>query len=76
SEKELRPPRPPNSFILYRADQHKKFRSANPSLRNETISKLIGDAWKAESDEVRARYQALAKTRSDQHRRRYPDYRY
>lgn len=48
----------------------------NPSLSNPQISKILGDRWAKESDEVKAQWKKLAEEESRRHRQQYPDYRF
>jgi len=40
------------------------------------VSKVIGDMWKQESQEVKDHYQALSQQSREQHQRDYPGYKY
>ncbi|RNJ60907.1 hypothetical protein D7B24_004995 [Verticillium nonalfalfae] len=68
--------RPPNSYILYRKDHHKLIKAANPAYTNNQISKVLGQAWKQEKADVRARYQTMAEELKQNLLRAHPDYRY
>jgi len=45
-------------------------------ITNNEVSKVIGDMWKQESQEVKDHYQSLAQQSREQHQRTYPDYKY
>ena len=45
-------------------------------ITNNEVSKVIGDMWKQESQEVKDHYQALAQQSREQHMRDYPNYKY
>ena len=70
-------PRPRNAFILFRCDfvvQRKIPASVEPDHRN--ISRIVGRIWKAMSDEDRRPWVDEAKKEREEHKRRYPRYRY
>ncbi|KAF9998923.1 hypothetical protein BGZ79_007435 [Entomortierella chlamydospora] len=66
------PPRPSNSFILYRKDQVPLF----PKMTAAELSRVIGAKWADETPEVKARYAKLAKESARLHAAAYPGYRY
>ncbi|KAJ5110902.1 hypothetical protein N7532_001437 [Penicillium argentinense] len=69
-------PRPPNSFILYRRDNHRTTTAAHPNLPNTQISRIIATKWKKESDHVKAAYREKALMAKEEHLRKHPDYQY
>ncbi|KAF1929265.1 uncharacterized protein M421DRAFT_100396 [Didymella exigua CBS 183.55] len=69
-------PRPRNAFILYRQHHQQTIIRRNPGLNNPDISKIIGEKWKAESDEEKKIWQDLAQEEKARHHEQYPDYRY
>ncbi|KAF1951041.1 hypothetical protein CC80DRAFT_509173 [Byssothecium circinans] len=69
-------PRPRNAFILYRQHHQHAIVARNPGLANPEISKIIGEQWKAESDESKKVWQNLAQEEKLRHHEQYPDYRY
>ena len=72
-------PRPPNSFILYRKDKHAEIISQNFTekiLNNNTISRLVADMWRKESDHVKALYASKAEEEKQKHFLKYPNYKY
>ncbi|KAK1590803.1 HMG box protein [Colletotrichum navitas] len=75
-EREIKVPRPPNAFILYRKDRQAHVKQMDPQIQNKGISQLLGKAWNAESHEVREKYRALAKAYKERHNKLHPDYRY
>ena len=48
----------------------------NPGASNPQISKILGERWAQESDEVKAQWKKLANEESKRHRQQYPDYRF
>ena len=48
----------------------------NPGASNPQISKILGERWAQESDEVKAQWKKLADEESKRHRQQYPDYRF
>ncbi|CAO2651064.1 Nn.00g093610.m01.CDS01 [Neocucurbitaria sp. VM-36] len=69
-------PRPRNAFILYRQHHQQAIIARNPGLNNPDISKIIGEQWKAESEETKKIWQDLAQEEKARHHEQYPDYRY
>lgn len=51
------------AFILYRQHHQQAIISRNPGLNNPDISKIIGEQWKAESEESKKVWQDLAQVR-------------
>ncbi|RKP15024.1 hypothetical protein BJ684DRAFT_5641, partial [Piptocephalis cylindrospora] len=52
--------RPPNAFILYRRDNQKRVREANPGIANQDVSCKLGSAWAHETEAVKDYYRQLA----------------
>jgi HMG (high mobility group) box protein len=74
-----KPPRPPNSWILYRSDKIQELPPTplgQPKPTQAQVSKIISAQWRTESDEVRAMYEQRAETAKAEHARLYPDYRF
>jgi hypothetical protein len=71
------------AFILYRQHHQQAIIARNPGLNNPDISKIIGEQWKAESEESKKVWQDLAQVSSvphhyrnssdNLHRKRKPD---
>lgn len=77
-EKEFKPPRPRNAWIIFRTDQL-KLRQPAPGARPQLqahASKDIAKIWKNLSPEVRAEYERRAAEEKAEHERRYPNYKY
>lgn len=66
---------PVAAFILYRQHHQAQVTAANPKLSNPDISKIIGEKWKNESDEVNHSWKRLAEEKQ-RHQSQYPNYRY
>ncbi|CAJ2510837.1 Uu.00g064620.m01.CDS01 [Anthostomella pinea] len=69
-------PRPRNAFILYRQHWQGHVAAQHPGLANPDISKLIGEKWREQPDEVKNSWKQLAEEEKIRHQRQYPDYRY
>ncbi|KAF2654083.1 hypothetical protein K491DRAFT_717491 [Lophiostoma macrostomum CBS 122681] len=69
-------PRPRNAFILYRQHHQQAIVAHNPGLANPEISKIIGEQWKAESEEQKKVWTDLALEEKARHQEQYPEYRY
>ncbi|KAK4706151.1 hypothetical protein P7C70_g39, partial [Phenoliferia sp. Uapishka_3] len=67
-------PRPPNAWILYRSQQIRNLKQ-DPDLAKKPqseISKVIGQMWRTESDEVRQWYEHQAEIKKAEHKDMYP----
>ncbi|KAK6824917.1 hypothetical protein PG987_012411 [Apiospora arundinis] len=64
------------AFILYRQHYQAIVASKNPGLANPEISKLIGEQWREQPEEVKNSWKRLAEEEKVRHQRQYPDYRY
>ncbi|ORY55110.1 uncharacterized protein BCR38DRAFT_357179 [Pseudomassariella vexata] len=69
-------PRPRNAFILYRQHYQAQVAAQNPGLANPEISKLIGEQWREQPEEMKNSWKRLAEEEKLRHQRQYPDYRY
>ncbi|KAI0181798.1 hypothetical protein GGR52DRAFT_56182 [Hypoxylon sp. FL1284] len=69
-------PRPRNAFILYRQHYQGQVAARHPGLANPEISKLIGEQWREQPEEVKDSWKRLAEEEKIRHQRQYPDYRY
>ncbi|RYP81657.1 hypothetical protein DL769_001889 [Monosporascus sp. CRB-8-3] len=69
-------PRPRNAFILYRQHHQAAVAAAHPGLANPEISKLIGEQWREQPEDVKNSWKRLAEEEKVRHRFQYPDYRY
>ncbi|KAK4171468.1 high mobility group box-domain-containing protein, partial [Triangularia setosa] len=76
SNAEVKIPRPPNAYILYRKDQQAALKAANPGIPNNDISIMTGGMWKKESPEVRAEYQRRSNEIKAKLMTAHPHYRY
>ncbi|EAU89878.2 hypothetical protein CC1G_07030 [Coprinopsis cinerea okayama7 len=74
---EGRIPRPPNAFILFRSafirSQHIPDRVEG---NHSNLSKIIGRYWKTLPPEERAEWEAKAQEAAQEHREKYPDWRF
>lgn len=64
------------AFILYRQHHQAQVAAQNPTLSNPDISRIIGDKWKDEPENVKSEWKALAEAEKQRHQQQYPDYRY
>lgn len=76
-------PRPPNAFILFRSDiirQYKEAQKTSPQgteeKKQQTFSKVAGEAWRNLSDEGRQVYVDMAEAKKVAHQERFPEYRF
>jgi hypothetical protein len=73
--------RPQNSWILYRKDKFELLRKEaeaenKPRPIAADASKIISEAWKNESPEVKKYYNDLAEKEKARHAEEYPDYKF
>ncbi|ROW03751.1 hypothetical protein VMCG_05413 [Cytospora schulzeri] len=69
-------PRPRNAFILYRQHHQAGVVLKYPGLANPDISKIIGELWREEPEEVKNYWKRLAEEEKARHQRQYPQYKY
>ncbi|KAK2061149.1 HMG box protein [Colletotrichum caudatum] len=72
----LKVPRPRNAFILYRQHHQAQVIAQHPGLSNPEISKIIGEQWRIQPDDIKESWKKLAEEEKIRHQRQYPDYRY
>ncbi|CAG8479152.1 1758_t:CDS:1 [Paraglomus occultum] len=72
------PPRPKNSWIIFRKDFESLLRALYPDecYSIQTISKLAGEIWKDLPDVVKQYFDVLAKLARQRHKDAYPNYTY
>lgn len=70
-----RPPRPPNSWILFRSHMAKERTDLEGRAQSE-ISAIISKAWKHASADVKLHFEMLAEAKKVEHQARYPHYRF
>ncbi|KAF8894944.1 high mobility group box domain-containing protein, partial [Gymnopilus junonius] len=72
-------PRPPNSWILYRAHALKNLPPPGPGegRRSQSeVSALVSNMWRHESESTKSHFERLAEEAKAQHKIQFPDYRY
>ncbi|TCD63369.1 hypothetical protein EIP91_005622 [Steccherinum ochraceum] len=70
-------PRPPNAFMLFRADfVRQKHVPGSIETNHSSLSKIIGNCWKALPPEEKKPWDTLAKQAKAKHQKLYPDYRF
>jgi len=77
--KNTKAPRPPNSWILYRAHALKNMPPVQPGepRRNQgDVSQLVARMWREAPDTVRAEFERLAEEAKALHKIQFPNYRY
>ena len=75
-DRKVQPPRPPNAWILYRSFHFKLIRQRDERLSQASVSKIISEMWKHETEEVKRDFEQQAEARKAQHQELYPDYRF
>lgn len=74
--KKSKVPRPPNAFIIYRAQFHPHMKQHNPQMHNNEISKALGERWKNEPENVKEKYRRMALEVKAKHAAQHPNYQY
>ncbi|KIP03272.1 hypothetical protein PHLGIDRAFT_44459, partial [Phlebiopsis gigantea 11061_1 CR5-6] len=70
-------PRPRNAFMIFRSDFYKK-KPIESSTEHDhrLISRIIGHCWRKLPEGLRDMYKAQAKAEAEEHKAKYPDYRF
>ena len=66
-------PRPANPFILFRKDQQEKLKDTHQKVPNVEMSKIIGEMWRTQSQEVRKEYEEKAAEEKRRHSEAFPE---
>jgi hypothetical protein len=70
-------PRPPNAFMLFRADfVRQKHVPGSIETNHGSLSKIIGNCWKSLPLEEKRVWEVKAKHAKAEHKARYPEYRF
>lgn len=70
-------PRPPNAFMLFRANfVRQKHVPGSIETNHGSLSKIIGNCWKALPDQEKKVWEARAKKAKAEHKEMYPNYRF
>ncbi|KAE9404754.1 hypothetical protein BT96DRAFT_916635 [Gymnopus androsaceus JB14] len=70
-------PRPPNAFMLFRADFVKQKHVPNSIETNHSsLSKIIGSCWRSLPIDEKAVWEKRARVEKAEHKRKYPEYRF
>ncbi|KAJ3175066.1 hypothetical protein HDU87_006463 [Geranomyces variabilis] len=75
-QKPRKPPRPANSFILYRRAKQDEVMKSNEGLTNNEVSRLIGQMWANETAAIKDSFKAKAEEAKRLHNITFPDYKY
>ena len=76
---DVKPPRPSNSWILYRAFMMKNLPPVGPGepRRSQSdVSSLIGAMWRNADDDTRSHFERMADEVKAEHKRKFPDYKF
>lgn len=69
-------PRPPNAFMLYRSHMLKSRGNADPEKRQQNLSRIAGQLWRAMSKDDRAVWHKKAAEVQAAHYAKYPGYKF
>ncbi|KAL3960163.1 hypothetical protein ACCO45_005280 [Purpureocillium lilacinum] len=68
--------RQPPRFQGHETHHQAQVTADNPKLSNPDISKIIGEKWKNEDEDVKQTWKNLAEEEKQRHQTQYPNYRY
>ncbi|RCI08910.1 hypothetical protein L249_4921 [Ophiocordyceps polyrhachis-furcata BCC 54312] len=72
--------RPLNAFLLYRKHVivfiKKTFLAEENKNNQQVVSRICGDSWKMETDEIKAKFKKLAQEEKKMHGKAFPGYKY
>lgn len=68
--------RPPNSFMIYCAENRARLKLAYPMSGNLDISRLLGQEWKNAAPSLREHYSQKARVEKEAHLERFPNYKF
>ncbi|GBC04466.1 hypothetical protein RclHR1_00570022 [Rhizophagus clarus] len=71
-----RTPRPPNAFMIYRRNKAAEIKYLLEGEKSAVISKIIGNMWKEERDEVKELFKTMARVAEKRHAKKHPNYSY
>ncbi|TFK38302.1 hypothetical protein BDQ12DRAFT_723636 [Crucibulum laeve] len=70
-------PRPPNAFMLFRADfVRQKHVPGSIETNHGSLSKIIGNCWRQLAPDQKSVWESRAKHAKAEHKRQYPEYRF
>lgn len=75
-EKPKKIPRPPNSFIIFRSEQHIKIKRDQPNLPNTEISRIIGQMWHKLTHDQKKVYEIKAIEAKQEHAMKHPTWKF
>ncbi|KDQ64283.1 hypothetical protein JAAARDRAFT_117714, partial [Jaapia argillacea MUCL 33604] len=76
-ESSPRIPRPPNAFMLFRSDfLARKVIPQHVERRQQNLSRIAGECWHLLSETEKAKWHAKAKEALENHRAKYPSYKF
>jgi len=70
----LRPKKPRSAYLYFGEATRAELASANPGIRIETLSKLIGEEWRKLSDAAKAPYNKLAEKDQERYKKQMESY--
>ncbi|KAK6220993.1 hypothetical protein LQW54_001565 [Pestalotiopsis sp. IQ-011] len=68
--------RPMNAFMLYRKGWQNRIKEMQSNENHQGVSKVAGDGWALEPDEVRNQFNTWSEIERDMHAQAFPDYKF
>ncbi|KAI9368573.1 hypothetical protein BJX61DRAFT_523335 [Aspergillus egyptiacus] len=69
-------PRPMNSFMLYRSAYAERVKTWYAQNNHQVVSLAAGASWRNETEEIKDKYNALAKIEKQNHMKAHPGYKF
>ncbi|KAI9279866.1 hypothetical protein BY458DRAFT_545027 [Sporodiniella umbellata] len=69
-------PRPLNCFLIYRNEKQKEILAQCPGANHRDLSKIIATWWKNATDLEKEPFRNKARIAKQEHRKKYPEYKY
>lgn len=68
--------RPTNSFLLYRSAYAARISEWSSTENYQVVSELAGKSWRFEANDIKEKYERLAKIEKEYHAKAHPEYKF